>query len=264
MRLEELARDLVGDLAVILRLDAVLRFEQLHVGVGLLLPLDGTVGPLVVRGVGDVADHRRVETLFAHRRGEVVHDERTVGLVVEGLDVVHRVLLAGALVGDHDDAGVERLLEDVLDRGRVDRDDADRVDVLRDEVLNDLRLHRGIGVRRPALVDVHAGVVGVAVDALFHAHEPGVRGVLRNDRDRVVAVARLALAAAGVLALAARRAGGDTQSEHRDRCDRRGLEASLLRHDVLQSRDVNCGERDFGILRRRAVAWYRVLKRFIN
>ena len=195
--LEDFLGGLVGGFTVVLGFDAGLGFEQRHLGVLLLLVGDGAVCPFVVGGVGDVADHGGVDAFFTHGLGEVVHDERAVFAVVEGFDVVHRVLLGGAFVGDDDDAGVHGLLEDGFDSAGVDGDDADGVDALGDEVLDDLGLHGGVGFSGALLEGVHAGVFGVLLDAGFHADEPGVGGVLGDDGDRVVAVSAALRCGAG-------------------------------------------------------------------
>jgi len=96
IRLQDFLGLLIRGLRVIEAL--VLVADHLHVGIGRQLALDPAVHPLVVRLGAEAADEDRILALFAINSAKCPSD-RTVGLVVEGLDVVmHTNLVRGLMV----------------------------------------------------------------------------------------------------------------------------------------------------------------------
>jgi hypothetical protein len=167
---DELLGLLVGLVLVVVLLVAA--GDELHLRVLLLGPGIGAVLPLVVGLGGEAADEVGPLALAAHELGEVVHHVGAVLLVHEGLDVVVDVLLVGGLVADDHDARLAGLLEDRLQGLGGEGNHADGVHLLRDQVLDDLHLLGGVGLGRPELEGVVAGVLPELRHPLAHPVEP--------------------------------------------------------------------------------------------
>ena len=181
MRLDNLLRDLICLLRVVLRLNALRVIEELHIRILCHLLRDRTVCPLILRGIRQMCDHRRVDAFAAHRFLQLVHNERTIACIIECLKVIIRVLARGALMRNDNDALVAGLLQYRVTRRRINRDNTEGVDSLVDHILNDLYLLCCIGCRRPLLIGVDPGISSILLHALIHTCKPAVGRVLDDN-----------------------------------------------------------------------------------
>ena len=92
MRLDNFLRNLICLLRIVLRLDALRIIEEFQIRVLCHLLSDCAVCPLILRGVRQMCDHRRVDALTAHRFLQLIHDEGTIACVVKCLKIVVRIL----------------------------------------------------------------------------------------------------------------------------------------------------------------------------
>ena len=175
---QQLLHALVRPLGVVGGLDAVT--DERHVRVVLLLMLLRGVDPLHMGGGGERADHLGVLTLFTHRLGELVHQVDPVLIVLERLDVVVGVLDRGRFMSDHDDVGIHGLGENLFDGIGLEGRDAEGRDAGGDEVFDHADLRGGVRLGGSLVVGILACVLGVELDAFFHAVEPRYAGELRE------------------------------------------------------------------------------------